>query len=482
MQAAPKANYDVCVIGGGPAGLATALQLRAANSHISIVVMEASNYLQPRVGESIAPGLESVLQAIGAEHLLSEHKHLPSAGVSSCWGSSEVHTNDFLLFPRGRGWHLNRSVFDKDLATLASERGIHVCAGYRFKQSKYVQSNWQLSFICEQANAKNTTNSEVFLSCAFVVDASGRTAKFAKQQGSKPIQLDSLICIYSYINRNHLDKPFAEIKPFADGWSYSAPLPNNKKIVALMTDSDIASAKHYKQITVWQNTLCNVANISQHALLPNQPLNVWPAYSVVNPQITGSHWLAVGDAAMCYDPLSSQGITKSLVQGIYAGHALSDWFASSTNESKQQALRTYANSCSSGFQNYYAKWCEYYKLENRWQSATFWRRRIFNLADLNPNHYLSVNTHLKNKYWPHLTSWQQTAVCETVDAEPDKPLWHIVNRLKEQWQKPGALKLPDEYIINVLLALTREGFLEVSVEKKVQQDVLQKAGQRYAHN
>jgi|KBSSwiStaDraftv2_1062776.scaffolds.fasta_scaffold479824_2 hypothetical protein len=39
-------------------------------------------------------------------------------------------------------------------------------------------------------------------------------------------------------------------------------------------------------------------------------------------RVSGDGWLAVDDAAMAFDPLSSQGLTHALASGIRAGEAL----------------------------------------------------------------------------------------------------------------------------------------------------------------
>lgn len=455
--------------------MATALQLRSHTKSLSIIVVEASDYSGSRIGESVAPGLEPILQALSATQVLNERQHLPSAGVQSCWGSEDAHSNDFLLYPRGRGWHLDRAAFDGDLATLARERDIEVCTGFRFnqvcfntsnsKQRTFGQGKWQLGFAAvlkESASVK-----EFAITATFAVDASGRAAKFARQQGSQALNVDSLISIYSYCESGAAEKPFATIQAFEDGWWYSAPLPNNKKIIALMTDSDIASKKGYKQQRVWLEVLREVNNANgalDSTVLADTSLRCWPAYSSINQTINGEQWLAVGDAAMCYDPLSSQGITKSMVHGIYAAHAINDWFKCGCNTAgATQALTTYTKSCTVGFQHYYSKWCEYYYQEQRWPSSDFWRRRQFNLAGFHPNNMLSLGSQTNASRWQGVAQWQQIDITNALTANAGQPLWHVVNRLKSAWQQQGRVHLPDEYIINTLLALVRSGVLNCSV-------------------
>jgi hypothetical protein len=47
---------DVIILGGGPAGCATALSLRSYSRSLSIALIEESSYEHPRVGE-VLPGL-----------------------------------------------------------------------------------------------------------------------------------------------------------------------------------------------------------------------------------------------------------------------------------------------------------------------------------------------------------------------------------------------------------------------------------------
>ena len=56
--------YDVLILGGGPAGCATALALRAQAPALAVGLIEASSYDQPRIGE-VLPGVARVF----LEHL-----------------------------------------------------------------------------------------------------------------------------------------------------------------------------------------------------------------------------------------------------------------------------------------------------------------------------------------------------------------------------------------------------------------------------
>jgi len=89
----------------------------------------------------------------------------------------------------------------------------------------------------------------------------------------------------------------------------------------------------------------------------------------------GATWLAVGDAAFAYDPISSYGITSALEGGYYAGNAIADKFAG-----KAEALPAYDYLISSAFKIYNEMYLHQYRQEQRWPEEQFWKRRL-NLQD-----------------------------------------------------------------------------------------------------
>jgi flavin-dependent dehydrogenase len=87
--------------------------------------------------------------------------------------------------------------------------------------------------------------------------------------------------------------------------------------------------------------------------------------------VVGSDWLAVGDAATAFDPLSSEGICKALQSGLRAAQAIHEYLGGGG----RVTMEKYAADIAKQVDVYMAKRVEYYSKEQRWPDSVFWRRR-----------------------------------------------------------------------------------------------------------
>ena len=108
--------YDVVVLGGGPAGLATAISLRRQGD-FSVLVADAGPPVRERAGESVPPDILTPLRRMGLADWFSAGGHTHCPGSVVVWGREQVGYNDHLLNPMGPAWRLNRNNFDKMLVS-----------------------------------------------------------------------------------------------------------------------------------------------------------------------------------------------------------------------------------------------------------------------------------------------------------------------------------------------------------------------------
>jgi flavin-dependent dehydrogenase len=91
----------------------------------------------------------------------------------------------------------------------------------------------------------------------------------------------------------------------------------------------------------------------------------------------GEYWLAVGDSASRFDPLSSQGIVKALRSGIFGSYAISDLLT----RDDDSGLDRYRRYVFEEFESYAEVRTKYYREEQRWPQSEFWRRRHTTIDD-----------------------------------------------------------------------------------------------------
>jgi flavin-dependent dehydrogenase len=355
------------VIGGGPAGTAAALTL-LKYSDLKVAVIERSNYNDWCVGESLSPSGAGLLRYLGAWETFTARGHLPSYGTAAAWGSQEILTRDFLFTGRGTAWHLDRRAFDKMLAALVSECGGLLMTSAVVERDTHDQQGWQLWI------RSGTSRNRAELRARFVIDASGKQASFARRNGARRKVGDHLMGIvgsFSFADQTPRDS-FTLIEAGPMGWWYSAVLPGQRMAVAFMSDSDLIRRHGWHRRDRWLEWLASLRHVRARVELGTLEgkLAVCPAYSQILEPMAAEGWVAAGEAAAGFDPLSSMGIGYALTSGIEAARAVHNAL---TGDGKQMAC--YTASVARHYAEYRAQHQHYYSMEQRWPDSPFWARR-----------------------------------------------------------------------------------------------------------
>lgn len=358
-------NHDVAIVGGGPGGCATALSLRAFAPSLSVALIEASHYDTPRIGETLPPPARALLEHLGVWEVFLAHGHRPVYGTSSVWGEASPSDNDFIYMPAGRGWHLDRTAFDAMLAQQAEARGATLIHGR----------------VREAEGTCLTLDDGTTVDARFVVDATGGAAILARRRGARFIAADTLTAFACFLSDNGSD-PRTTVEAFADGWWYTAALPDGTRIVACMTDADAGRRLGLADATTWRVQLDELPHLGPllRDCAPRGPVTVRPAESRRLDPPAGDDWLAVGDAASRFDPLSSQGITKALRSGVFASYAIADRLL----RNDASGLTRYTRFIRDEFESYLEMRAKVYAEEGRWPESAFWRRRRETMSPLVP--------------------------------------------------------------------------------------------------
>lgn len=207
----------------------------------------------------------------------------------------------------------------------------------------------------------------------FVADATGCSGTFAQGRGAKRILLDRLVCLYGFFSLASASalSRLTMLEGVEEGWWYAARLPGDRVTAAFAGDPE--RVKGMNRPELWNaalNRTRHIADALKGCRFAEESLKAWPALSFILDRPAGDRWIAVGDAASAYDPISSQGIHKALADGIDGGEALAGRI-----DGEPDRLEEYAETVRRRFRNYLANRNYFYGMENRWPDSPFWRRR-----------------------------------------------------------------------------------------------------------
>ena len=360
-------RYDVGILGGGPAGTATALALGRAG--LSSVVLEASHYDRVRIGETLPPNARVPLTQLRVWERFVQSGHTASPGNVSAWGRADLYEQPFIFNADGDGWHLDRTRFDEMLACEAEQAGAAVYRGARLRSCVPTSpgGDWQLTVAIEEGPRR--------FRARFLVDATGRASVHARHLGARRVAYDHLIGVAGRCPANAVrdgQGAMTLVEACDLGWWYSAALPNRQLIVVFMTDADLWPCHQRGGLDRWRRQLAQTSHTRARItdLSFDTPLRVATARTSRLDRLAGRRWLAVGDAAQTFDPLSSQGITSALRSGLAAASAIEQCI-----QGDNDALAGYQQQAQVEFDEYLRARCVHYARERRWPESAFWQRR-----------------------------------------------------------------------------------------------------------
>lgn len=356
--------HDAVVAGGGPAGAAAALALVRAGR--SVLLADAATG-PPPVGEALPAAARVLLRDLGAEDVLDLRHHLPCHANLSVWGSDDVASQDGILDPHGLGWHLDRVRFDRELRERARRFGALVAEQTTVRPAgRAADGTWTVELRGPRGRSS--------VRCRRLVDATGRRAGVAVGAGARRLVLDRLVALCLTLPAP--ESPSADtctlVEAAPDGWWYTAPLPAGRRLLARYTDADLAGARPdgagpFPGLARARHT---AARAAAHPWPAEPAVRRAPAHTARLDTVHGAGWVAAGDAAAAFDPLSSQGILTALYTGMRAGEAVHRDL-----DGDRTALADYAAEIDTVTTVHLRNRRTYYGLERRWPGQPFWLRR-----------------------------------------------------------------------------------------------------------
>lgn len=307
-------DWDVIILGAGPAGLALATRL--APKKVLLLERQLESPIALRIGESLPGAAKTLLQRLGVFEEFKSGNHLERSATVSIWDTEEPVWQDGLRDPCGPGWLLDRRQFEQMLQSAAMRSGAKILYGCRDFQLTQHPEYWSINI------------DDINYSAPVIVDASGRSAHLARRLGLTHSKLDSQICLHAFFDSpTHTENTCTRILAEKNGWWYSVRLANSKQVLAFHIDAKHPDRLHLQQSDNFLGRAREHAFLAEIAAqVKTVEVHTRPAGSAIldisNLENAGSGFLAIGDAAITFDPISSQGLFNALATAECAYRAI----------------------------------------------------------------------------------------------------------------------------------------------------------------
>lgn len=357
-------DYDVAVIGGGAAGSAAALAL-SRYTNLRVALIERRMFDNYRAGESVSSSLFALLDYLGIHRDALAGAQLPTYSHAAAWGSDALVIRDAIFSAQGQGLQLDRKRYDSIMLGQAANAGADLLQPAEISQIAYGDP-WRLQLAIGDR--------QVRISARYLIDCSGKSAAIVRKRERSVHTEDALVALYAYydLGTSTFLPQQTLVETTEHGWYYVSPLPGNKVAVAFITDTDILKRLRLNEGKTWSDM--GLATVHTGRIIDRLPAPAAMRHYAIHSRVTAlpenENWSAAGDAAACFDPISSLGIGQAVSSGIHAARVAEAFLLGDRSLARQ-----YNRSVFDCFETYLHMRQGFYAAEDRWRDAPFWQRR-----------------------------------------------------------------------------------------------------------
>jgi flavin-dependent dehydrogenase len=378
-----RPDFDVGIIGGGPAGSSMAAYL--AKEGIDCVVFEREIFPRWHVGESLVPSSTRVFRDLGFLDTMETSGFPRKYGAAwTTHGSEHQYEHDweglqpdtsasFRLNEREQPgvelpytWHVDRGEFDNLLLHHAHKLGAHVYEGVSVKHADFSDPDVvRLTYGLGRRDAETTVR--------MLVDASGRRTVIGNQMKWRikdPVfdqyarhtwfgGYDRMALAKEEEMRSYI---FIHFLPLTNTWVWQIPISEEITSVGVVTQKKhFAASKDSREQFFWKAMQSRPELYEGlQAATQLRPFRDEGDYSYAMKQIADDRLILVGDAARFVDPIFSTGVSIALNSSRFASWDLIP--ALESGDLSRESFRRFETTMGRGVKNWYNFISVYYRL------------------------------------------------------------------------------------------------------------------------
>lgn len=318
-------DWDVLILGGGPAGSTAAAMLAAKGRRVLVVERERFPYY--KVGESLLPYCYFPLERIGMIEKLRSSSFVKKYSVQFASVDGRI-SSPFYFFqhfnhPAAQTWQVVRSEFDQMMLDNAVEKGARVMMGAVAKRL--------LLNGCKCEGLLIEKDGQTFpVRAPMTIDCGGRHGFAATQMGwIVPDPRLNKVAIWTYYRGAKRDQGYDEGATTVaylpgKGWFWYIPLPNDVVGVGVVAERDYLYREGKDLEAILDREIPTNSWIAEHLATGRrcEPVRVTAEYSYRSRYCASDGLVLAGDAFTFLDPVFSSGVLLALLGGERAAHAV----------------------------------------------------------------------------------------------------------------------------------------------------------------
>lgn len=333
-------QYDVAIIGGGPAGATAACVLKKYAPDLKVAIFEREMFPRDHVGESLLPRVTRILHDIGVWDKMEAAGFAIKVGATYRWGNTSnlwhfdfVPGGDFKDAPRPgtyegqrtqTAFQVDRAIYDKILLDHAEAHGATVYQEVKVNQIRREGDRVTgLVLVPEGDAGRAAIGDGATAEARYYIDASGSSGLVRRAMGvevNSPTALRN-IAIWDYWQNaewaEHIGIGGTRIRVLSLGWGWIwfIPLGPTRTSVGLVTPADYLKSSGLRPEELYRRALDEEPDIQK--LLAKATceglLQTTKDWNFISDRLCGENWFLAGDAGGFADPILSAGLT--LAQG-----------------------------------------------------------------------------------------------------------------------------------------------------------------------